>query len=71
MRDAQADPERKEPIRHGTRLRDAAVDPRPGDYQAPTNAGSADPHGPECVSTQATAAPSRSRGADPWYLPPQ
>lgn len=30
----------------GTRLRDAAVDPKEGDFLAPTNAGDANPHGP-------------------------
>lgn len=34
----------------GTALRDAAVDPQPGDYLVPTNAGEADPHGPEVVA---------------------
>lgn len=40
----------------GTRLRDAAVDPRPGDFLAPTNAGVAgelgNPHGPSVVSPE-------------------
>lgn len=36
----------------GTRLRDAAVDPRPGDYLPPTNAGEANPHGPLVVSPE-------------------
>lgn len=39
-----------QPIPLGTRLRDAAVDPRPGDFLAPINAGEADPHGPLVVS---------------------
>src|SRR5690348_11887619 len=30
----------------GTRLRDAAVDPRSSDFLAPINAGEANPHGP-------------------------
>jgi hypothetical protein len=34
----------------GTKLRDAAVNPKPGDFLAPTNAGKADPHGPDVVS---------------------
>lgn len=34
----------------GTRLRDAAVDPRPEDFLPPTNAGDANPHGPAVVS---------------------
>ena len=37
-----------EPV--GTRLRDAAVDPREGDFLPPTNAGQANPHGPEVVA---------------------
>ncbi|WP_032781357.1 hypothetical protein [Streptomyces sp. JS01] len=31
----------------GARVRDAAVDPRPGDFRPPVNAGEANPHGPE------------------------
>ncbi len=34
----------------GTVLRDAAVDPGPEDFLPPTNAGQADPHGPEVVA---------------------
>ncbi|WP_147265173.1 hypothetical protein [Micromonospora sp. LHW51205] len=34
----------------GTPLRDAAVDPREGDFLPPTNAGQANPHGPEVVA---------------------
>lgn len=34
----------------GTRLRDAAVDPRASDFLPPTNAGEADPHGPRVVA---------------------
>jgi hypothetical protein len=41
----------------GTPLRDAAVDPKPGDFLAPVNAGKADPHGPEVVSPEIHAAP--------------
>lgn len=41
-----------QPIPIGTRLRDAAVDPRPQDFLPPTNAGEADPHGPLVVSPQ-------------------
>ncbi|MFG2671365.1 hypothetical protein [Streptomyces sp. NPDC048445] len=40
-------------------LRDAAVDPRPEDYRAPTNAGEANPHGPLVV------APGITDGAPP------
>lgn len=41
----------------GTPLRDAAVDPKPGDFLAPINAGKADPHGPEVVSPGLHAVP--------------
>lgn len=41
-----------QPIPLGSRLRDAAVDPMPQDFLPPTNAGQADPHGPEVVSPQ-------------------
>lgn len=37
-------------------LRDAAVDPRPADHLPPTNAGKADPHGPEVVSPEIHAS---------------
>lgn len=44
-------------IQVGTPLRDAAVDPRPGDFLPPTNAGEpgpeGNPHGPSVVSLQA------------------
>ncbi|MET7648367.1 hypothetical protein ABZS83_33045 [Streptomyces sp. NPDC005426] len=43
-------------------LRDAAVDPRPSDYRAPTNAGEANPHGPLVVS------PGITDGAPPAAL---
>jgi hypothetical protein len=33
----------------GARIRDAAVDPRPGDFGVPANIGEADPHGPDVV----------------------
>lgn len=36
----------------GTALRDAAVNPVAADFLTPTNAGSADPHGPLCVSPE-------------------
>jgi hypothetical protein len=36
----------------GTQLRDAAVDPSPSDLLPPTNAGTADPHGPDCVAIE-------------------
>ncbi|WP_228974955.1 hypothetical protein [Streptomyces sp. DH12] len=48
-----ADPrEHSEPEQIGTRLRDAAVDPRPEDYLPPTNAGEANPHGPLVVAPE-------------------
>lgn len=37
-------------------LRDAAVDPKPEDFLAPTNAGEANPHGPEVVSPEIHAS---------------
>lgn len=40
----------------GTPLRDAAVDPRPGDFLAPVNAGQANPHGPEVVNPEIHAS---------------
>lgn len=40
------------PVTIGTPLRDAAVDPEPGDYLAPVNAGKADPHGPRVVAPE-------------------
>ena len=36
----------------GTKLRDASVDPKPTDHLVPTNAGHADPHGPDVVSPE-------------------
>lgn len=36
----------------GTAIRDAAIDPRPGDHHAPVHAGEADPHGPAVVSPE-------------------
>lgn len=41
----------------GSRLRDAAVDPQPGDFLAPVNAGLADPHGPLVASPGLHAVP--------------
>lgn len=40
----------------GTPLRDAAVDPEPTDFLAPTNAGQANPHGPDVVSPELHAS---------------
>lgn len=45
-----------EPSTVGTRLRDAAVDPRPEDFLAPINAGEANPHGPDVVSPEIHAS---------------
>jgi len=45
-----ADPRDITPVRHGTPMRDAAVDPKPGDFLPPVNAGKVgedgNPHGP-------------------------
>lgn len=40
----------------GTRLRDAAVDPEPSDFLAPTNAGQDNPHGSSVVSPEIHAS---------------
>lgn len=40
----------------GTPLRDAAVDPEDGDFLAPTNAGEANPHGPDVVNPELHAS---------------
>lgn len=51
--DAPAEPADPRDVDHvlvGTDLRDAAVDPRDEDFLAPTNAGEANPHGPDVVS---------------------
>lgn len=45
-----ADPRESGIEQVGTPLRDAAVDPRPGDFLAPTNAGEENPHGKLVVS---------------------
>lgn len=37
-------------VSFGSPLRDAAVDPEPTDFLAPTNAGKANPHGPKVVA---------------------
>lgn len=51
-----ADPRDLDSEAVGTRLRDAAVDPRPEDFLAPVNAGEANPHGPEVVSPEIHAS---------------
>lgn len=50
------DPREQSEVVVGTRLRDAAVDPRPEDFLAPINAGQANPHGPEVVSPEIHAS---------------
>lgn len=40
----------------GTRLRDAAVDPKPEDFLAPTNAGQGNPHGSTVVAPEIHAS---------------
>ncbi len=40
----------------GTRTRDGAVDPRPGDFLGPTNAGDANPHGSQVVNPEIHAS---------------
>ncbi|AIY17997.1 hypothetical protein GUY44_18915 [Pimelobacter simplex] len=40
----------------GTRLRDAAVDPEPEDFLAPTNAGQGNPHGSDVISPEIHAS---------------
>lgn len=47
-----ADPRKVADEQVGSRLRDAAVDPKSGDYLAPVNAGQANPHGPQVVSPE-------------------
>lgn len=41
------DPRDVETVVVGSPARDAAVDPKPGDFRPPVNAGEANPHGPE------------------------
>jgi len=57
---APADPRAVVTEQVGTRLRDAAVDPRPGDFLAPTNAGKpgseGNPHGPHVISPEVHAS---------------
>ena len=51
-----ADPRTVGHVQDGTKLRDAAVDPKPGDYLPPTNAGLAgeagNPHGPNVIAPE-------------------
>ena len=51
-----ADPREVSDQRVGTPIRDAAVDPQPGDFLAPTNAGDANPHGPDVVNPELHAS---------------
>lgn len=67
---APVDPRDVEHAKQGTPVRDAAVDPQPGDWLAPIGAGEADPHGPDVVSPglhgnedQATNRPGKVRAA--------
>jgi len=48
--------QRDVPAPEASTLRDAAVDPKPEDFLAPTNAGKANPHGPEVVSPELHAS---------------
>ncbi|MEV8177197.1 Ig-like domain-containing protein [Cellulosimicrobium funkei] len=54
------DPRDVTDVQIGTRLRDAAVDPRPDDFLPPTNAGEpgelGNPHGPTVVSPEIHAS---------------
>ena len=50
------DPREVTEVTVGTRLRDAAVDPEPGDFLAPTNAGQDNPHGSSVVSPEIHAS---------------
>lgn len=58
--EAPADPRDLTNEQLGTELRDAAVDPRPTDFLAPTNAGqpgeAGNPHGPNVVSPEIHAS---------------
>lgn len=57
---APADPREQTLVQVGTELRDAAVDPKPEDFLAPTNAGKpgeeGNPHGPNVVSPEIHAS---------------
>lgn len=52
----------------GAPLRDAAVDPKPGDFLPPINAGEADPHGPEVVSPHVHGAEDRRITPGPVHV---
>lgn len=51
-----ADPRKVGDEQVGTKMRDAAVDPQPGDFLAPTNAGKANPHGSQVVNPEIHAS---------------
>lgn len=51
-----ADPREATEKTVGTRLRDAAVDPEPSDFLAPTNAGEENPHGSKVVAPEIHAS---------------
>ncbi|WP_406188383.1 hypothetical protein [[Kitasatospora] papulosa] len=55
-----ADPRTIETVHAGAPMRDAAVDPHPGDHLPPTHAGEANPHGPAVVAPEIGAAPDRA-----------
>ncbi|RBY94086.1 hypothetical protein DQ244_01620 [Blastococcus sp. TBT05-19] len=48
----------------GAPLRDAAVDPQPGDFLPPTNAGAADPHGPAVLAIEVGSLEYQRRVAE-------
>jgi hypothetical protein len=52
----------------GTPLRDAAVDPKPGDFLPPINAGQADPHGPEVIAPHVHGAADRRITPGPVHV---
>lgn len=51
-----ADPRDGVNVQVGSKLRDAAVDPKESDFLPPTNAGKANPHGPDVVSPEIHAS---------------
>lgn len=54
----------------GSPLRDAAVDPQPGDFLPPVNAGEGDPHGPTVASPGVHAEGERVVAAGPVSTDP-
>lgn len=61
------DPRQQELNVVGTPLRDAAVDPEPGDFLPPINAGQGNPHGPAVISPEIHA--SGPKGIVPGGVP--